>query len=71
LKISARNSIAGKIKELESKGLIAFIRIEIKEPSIITAVITKEAAEKMSLNQNDLLKVVIKPTEIMIKNIEK
>lgn len=71
MKISARNSIAGKIKELESKGLIAFIRIEIKEPSIITAVITKEAAEKMSLNQNDLLKVVIKPTEIMIKNIEK
>ena len=71
MKISARNSIPGKITQLEDKGLIAVIKIQISEPNIITAVITREAAEKMDIKKNDSVKVVVKPTEVMIKNVEK
>ena len=68
MKISARNKILGKIKALEDKGLIFVIRVQPSESAIITAVITREAAEQMKLKKNDLVKVVVKPTEVMIQN---
>ena len=68
MKISARNKILGKIKALEDKGLIFIIRVQPHESAIITAVITREAAEQMKIKKNDLVKVVVKPTEVMIKN---
>ncbi|NVM01642.1 MAG: TOBE domain-containing protein [Candidatus Helarchaeota archaeon] len=68
MKISARNKILGKIKALEDKGLIFVIRVQPIESAIITAVITREAAEQMKIKKNDLVKVVVKPTEVMIKN---
>ncbi|MFX0134363.1 MAG: molybdopterin-binding protein [Candidatus Hodarchaeota archaeon] len=68
MKISARNKILGKIKALEDKGLIFIIRVKPSESAIITAVITREAAEQMKIKKNDLVKVVVKPTEVMIKN---
>lgn len=71
MKISARNSIPGEINEIENKGLIAIIKIQVTEPSIITAVITREAADRMKIERNDSVKVVIKPTEVMIQNMEK
>jgi len=71
LKISARNIIPAKITVVEDKGLIVLIRVQSKEPAIVTAVITREAAEQMKIKKNDSVKVVIKPTEVMIKNKEK
>jgi len=71
LKISARNIISAKITVVEDKGLIVLIRVQSKEPAIVTAVITREAAEQMKIKKNDSVKVVIKPTEVMIKNKEK
>ncbi|MHA1301472.1 MAG: TOBE domain-containing protein [Candidatus Helarchaeota archaeon] len=71
MKISARNIISAKITVVEDKGLIVLIRVQSKEPAIVTAVITREAAEQMKIKKNDSVKVVIKPTEVMIKNKEK
>ncbi len=67
MKISARNKILGKIRALEDKGLIFNVRVQPSESAIITAVITREAAEQMKIKKNDLVKVVIKPTEVMIQ----
>ncbi len=65
MKISARNQMKGKITEVEKEGLIAKVKIAI-EPSTITAVITKEAAEALGLKKDDKVLAVVKATEVMI-----
>lgn len=65
LKISARNQMKGRIIEIEKEGLISKIKISI-EPAIITAIITKEAADAMDIKKNDEVVAVVKSTEVMI-----
>ncbi|TFF88245.1 MAG: molybdenum-pterin-binding protein [Promethearchaeota archaeon] len=70
MKISARNRIKAKIKEIDIRGLIADIELETLESNIITAVITRESADLMELEENQDIDIIIKPTEIIIKEIE-
>jgi molybdate transport system regulatory protein len=65
LKLSARNQMKGRIIEIEKEGLISKIKISI-EPAIITAIITKEAADAMDIKKNDSVVAVVKATEVMI-----
>lgn len=65
LKISARNQMKGKVIEVEKEGLIAKVKISI-EPTTITAVITKEAADALGLKKDDKVVAVVKATEVMI-----
>jgi molybdate transport system regulatory protein len=65
VKISARNQLKGKITGVEKEGLIAKVKIDV-EPSTITAVITKEAAEALGLKKDDKVVAVVKATEVMI-----
>jgi molybdate transport system regulatory protein len=65
MKISARNQMKGKILEVEKEGLIAKVKIAI-EPTIITAVITKEAADSLDLKKDDTVAAIVKATEVMI-----
>ena len=65
VKISARNQLKGKITGIEKEGLIAKVKIDV-EPSTITAVITKEAAEALGLKKDDKVVAVVKATEVMI-----
>ncbi len=65
VKISARNQMKGKITDIEKEGLIAKVKIAV-EPSTITAVITKEAAEALGLKKDDKVVAVVKATEVMI-----
>jgi molybdate transport system regulatory protein len=65
MKISARNQMKGKVIKVEKEGLIAKIKIAI-EPTTITAVITKEAADSLDLKKDDLVVAIVKATEVMI-----
>jgi len=65
LKISARNQMKGKVIEIEKEGLIAKIKISI-EPTTITAIITKEAADALGIKKDDKVLAVVKATEVMI-----
>ncbi|VVB96907.1 TOBE domain protein [uncultured archaeon] len=65
VKISARNQMKGKITDIEKEGLIAKVKIAV-EPSTITAIITKEAAEALGLKKDDKVVAVVKATEVMI-----
>ena len=42
------------------------IKIEITEPGVITAVITRESAEDLDLKEGDEVKAIIKSTEVMV-----
>ena len=66
MQLSARNQLNGKITNIELGAVMANIKIEISEPNTITAVITKESAEKLGLAENDEVCAIIKSTEVII-----
>ena len=66
LKISARNQLKGKIISIEKDGITAKVKVEIKAPAVVTAVITKEAVEDLGIEVGDEVNAVIKSTEVMI-----
>jgi molybdate transport system regulatory protein len=66
LKISARNQLKGKVISIEKDGVTAKVKVEIKAPAVVTAVITKEAVEELGVKVGDEVNAVIKSTEVMI-----
>jgi molybdopterin-binding protein len=66
MEISAKNNLNGKIKNVDLGSVMASIKIEVEEPGVITAIITKESAEGLNLKEGDSVVAVIKSTEIMI-----
>jgi len=66
LKISARNRLKGKVLAVEKEGLTAIIKVEVKVPSVVTALISREAAEDLDIKVGDKVEAVIKATEVMI-----
>jgi molybdate transport system regulatory protein len=66
LKISARNQLKGKVLSIEKDQITAKVKVEIKAPVVVTAVITKEAIEELGVMVGDEVQAVIKSTEVMI-----
>ncbi len=66
LKLSARNQFKGKVVAVEKGVITAKVKIEIKVPAVITAVITKEAVEDLGLKVGDEVEAIVKSTEVII-----
>ena len=66
MQLSARNQLNGKVTGVELGAVMANVKIEISEPNVITAVITKESAEKLGLKDGDDVTAIIKSTEVII-----
>jgi len=66
MQLSARNQLEGKVTGVELGAVMANVKIEISEPGVITAVITKESAEKLGLSEGDDVTAIIKSTEVII-----
>ena len=66
MELSARNQLKGKITGVDKGAVMANIKIEVTSPNVITAVITKESAEKLDLKEGDDVSAIIKSTEVII-----
>ncbi len=66
MRISARNMLEGKIENVELGAVMASIKIKVESPGLITALITKESAQKLNLKDGDTVTAIIKATEIMV-----
>jgi molybdate transport system regulatory protein len=66
LKISARNQLKGKVLSIETDKVTAKVKVEIKAPAVVTAVITKEAVEELGIKVGDEVHAIVKATEVMI-----
>jgi molybdate transport system regulatory protein len=66
LKISARNRLKGKVVAVEKDGITAKVKINVTEPCVVTAVITKEAVEDLNIKVGDIVEAIVKATEVMI-----
>jgi molybdopterin-binding protein len=66
LKISARNHLKGKVVAVQKGDVAAIVKVEIKGPATITALITRESTEELSIKVGDEAEAIIKATEVMI-----
>ena len=66
MKLSARNQLKGTVKEVKKGAITTVVKIEVKSPSAITASITNEAAEELSLKSGDTVWAIIKASEVIV-----
>jgi molybdate transport system regulatory protein len=66
LKLSARNRFKGKVVSVEKGVITAKVKVEVKMPVTVTAVITKDAVEDLDLKVGDEVEAIVKSTEVMI-----
>jgi molybdate transport system regulatory protein len=66
LKLSTRNRFKGKVVAVEKGVITAKVKVEVKMPVTVTAVITKEAIEDLDIKVGDEVEAIVKSTEIMI-----
>ena len=64
--LSARNQLAGTIKEIQIGDIMVHVAVSVGN-NIIESVITRNSAEAMGLKKGDSVKVVVKSTEVMIQ----
>ncbi|MDR2623582.1 MAG: TOBE domain-containing protein [Methanobrevibacter sp.] len=66
MKLSARNVMDGKVSEVELGAVMAKVRIDVSNPGIITALVSKEAVEELNVKKGDDISAIIKSTEIIV-----
>ncbi len=66
LRLSARNILSGVISEITEEAGTLKINIEIRFPTTITAVVTKDAARDLELKKGDSVQAIFKATEVIV-----
>jgi molybdopterin-binding protein len=64
--ISARNQLEGRVVSVKLGDIMAHVVVKIGK-SQIESVITRVSAEELELKKGDIVKVVIKSTEVMLQ----
>lgn len=64
--LSARNQLKGTVEEIHLGGVMAHVGVKVGD-NLIESVITRRSAEEMALKKGDVVKVVIKSTEVMLQ----
>ncbi len=64
--LSARNQLAGKVKDIQLGDIMAHVVVKVGS-SLIESVITRTSAEELGLKKGDSVRVVVKSTEVMIQ----
>lgn len=63
--LSARNSLAGTVKDVKLGEVMAEVVVKVGENEIVAA-ITRSSAERLNISVGDQVSAVIKATEVMI-----
>lgn len=64
--LSARNQLPGTVEEIQLGGVMAHVAVRVGD-NLIESVITRRSAEELALKVGDVVKVVIKSTEVMLQ----
>lgn len=66
MEISARNSLKGKVKSVETGAVNNEIVIELPNGMEVVSIITKESAERLNLTVGKEVYAVVKASDVMI-----
>jgi molybdopterin-binding protein len=65
MKLSTRNQLAGKVKDVKLGTIMSEITVDVGGQTL-TAAITRASAEELELAAGDDVTVLIKATEVML-----
>lgn len=65
MQLSARNQIEGTVEDIQLGEIMARVSVRFGE-NVIESVITRKSAEDMELTKGELVKAVIKATEVLL-----
>lgn len=65
MELSARNRLAGTVKEVKLGEVMAEVVVQVGENEVVAA-ITRSSAERLNISVGDKVSAVIKATEVMI-----
>jgi molybdopterin-binding protein len=67
MRLSTRNQLTGTVTEVNLGSVMATVKVRLDGgDQIITASITKEAAEELGLTQGTAVTALVKSTEVML-----
>lgn len=66
MKVSARNLIPGKIKEITQGAVNSEVIIEVAPGIEVVSIITKRSVESMGLKVGSVVKAMVKASNVMI-----
>ena len=66
MKISARNVLKGKVKQVKAGAVNAEVIVELPGGAEIVSIITKESANNLNLKKGKAVYAVIKASNVMI-----
>jgi len=66
MRLSARNVIKGKVVTVTRGATTAHVKIDVGGGTVITASITNEAVDELSLKTGDAADAVIKASDVMV-----
>ena len=66
MKLSARNQLKGVVSEVRKGSVTTIVKIEVRNPAIISASITNEAAEELAIKVGDQAVAVIKASDVIV-----
>jgi molybdopterin-binding protein len=66
MQTSARNQFKGKITSLKLGGVMADVTIDIGNGQTMSAVITRESAERLGLAEGKDVMAMVKATEVIV-----
>lgn len=66
MKISARNMLKGKVKEVKTGAVNDEVIIEIEGGAEVVAIITRESAENLELAAGKSVYAIIKASNVMV-----
>ncbi len=66
MRISARNQLNATIDSVQLGEVMATVKVTLPDGQKLTAAITRDSAEELTLTAGDQVVVIIKSTEVMI-----
>ena len=64
--LSARNQLAGTVEEIQLGSVMAHVTVRVGD-NLVESVITRKSVEELALKKGDVVKAVIKSTEVMLQ----
>lgn len=64
--LSARNHLSGTVTEVRTDGLMGEVTLELDGGEEVTAIITSDSVDRLTISEGDEVDAVVKATEVMI-----
>jgi molybdate transport system regulatory protein len=66
MRLSTRNQLPATVAEVKHGEIMSSIKVTLTGGDMVTAAITREAAEELGLKPGDRVTVLVKATEVML-----